>query len=106
MFFIYYTYNLLIAISLFSNAVLHWPRRENHGYFSGDKTVESEAYTLSAGIPSNGVTILQAIAEIHFRLSKPFLINLRLAPGDVKTRPLGSSLFIGILSSRKHNDKA
>jgi hypothetical protein len=29
----------------------------------------------------------QAVAEIPFRLSKPFLINLRLAPGDVKTRP-------------------
>ena len=31
----------------------------------------------------------QAVAEIPFRLSKPFLINLRLAPGDVKTRPEG-----------------
>jgi hypothetical protein len=34
---------------------------------------------------------LQAVAEIPFRLSKPFLINLGLAPDDVKTRPLGSN---------------
>jgi hypothetical protein len=31
----------------------------------------------------------QAVAEIPFRSSKPFLINLGLTPGDFKTRPSG-----------------
>jgi hypothetical protein len=37
--------------------------------------------------------IEEALAEIPFRLSKPFLINLRLASGDVKSRPEGMGVF-------------
>jgi hypothetical protein len=55
----------------------------------------------------------QAVAEIPFRLSKPFLINLRLAPGDVKTRPLGfkqlPSLifrFAKIYCQKRFNDRS
>jgi hypothetical protein len=41
--------------------------------------------------PDHAISIptQQALAEIPFRLSKPFLINLRLAAGDVKTRLSG-----------------
>jgi hypothetical protein len=38
---------------------------------------------------AKNVKHLQAVAEIPFRSSKPFLINLGLAPGDLKTRPSG-----------------
>jgi hypothetical protein len=31
----------------------------------------------------------ETLAEIPFGLSKPFLINLRLAPGDSKNLPFG-----------------
>jgi hypothetical protein len=34
-------------------------------------------------------TIGQPVAQIPFGLPKTFLINLRLASGDVKTRPSG-----------------
>ena len=39
------------------------------------------------------VAYQQAVAEIPFRLSKPFLIHLRLASGDVKSRPQGMGIF-------------
>lgn len=58
MFFIYYTYELLIAISLFSDGVLRWLQRHNHQYLLGDNIIETQTYTLLAENSSNGVTIL------------------------------------------------
>jgi hypothetical protein len=59
------------------------------------------------------LSYLQAVAEIPFRLSKPFLINLRLAPGDVKTRPSGFSQltslifrFAKIYYQKRFNDRS
>lgn len=58
MFIIYYSYKLLIAISLFLNVVLRWLQRYNHQYLLGDKIIETLTYTLLAENSSNGVKIL------------------------------------------------